>query len=94
MSRCAHTRQGQNLRRWRVFVEELLFLGVTGVTGKRAIQTAKLLGAGRAIAAGLNEQVLNTGARSPVSHAVFALRNLNERAFFIYCKFHCKFDPT
>jgi len=40
--------------------ETVLVLGATGVTGKLAIQTAKLLGAGRVIAAGRNEQVLNT----------------------------------
>ena len=40
--------------------ETVLILGATGVTGKLAIQTAKLLGAGRVIAAGRNQQVLNT----------------------------------
>ena len=40
--------------------ETVLILGATGVTGKLAIQTAKLLGAARVIAAGRNEQVLNT----------------------------------
>jgi NADPH:quinone reductase-like Zn-dependent oxidoreductase len=40
--------------------ETVLILGATGVTGKLAIQTAKLLGAGRVIAAGRNEQVLST----------------------------------
>ena len=40
--------------------ETVLILGATGVTGKLAIQTAKLLGAGRVIAAGRNEQGLNT----------------------------------
>ena len=40
--------------------ETVLILGATGVTGKLAIQTAKLLGAGRVIGAGRNEQVLNT----------------------------------
>jgi NADPH:quinone reductase-like Zn-dependent oxidoreductase len=39
--------------------ETVLILGATGVTGKLAIQTAKLLGAGRVIAAGRNEHVLN-----------------------------------
>jgi NADPH2:quinone reductase len=38
----------------------VLILGATGVTGKLAVQTAKLLGAGRVIAAGRNEQVLST----------------------------------
>src|ERR1700722_17120580 len=40
--------------------ETVLILGATGVTGRLAIQTAKLLGAGRVIAAGRNEQLLNT----------------------------------
>jgi NADPH:quinone reductase-like Zn-dependent oxidoreductase len=40
--------------------ETVLILGATGVTGKLAVQIAKLLGAGRVIAAGRNEQVLNT----------------------------------
>jgi len=40
--------------------ETVLILGATGVTGKLAIQTATLLGAGRVVAAGRNEQVLNT----------------------------------
>jgi NADPH:quinone reductase-like Zn-dependent oxidoreductase len=38
--------------------ETVLILGGTGVTGKLAIQTAKLLGAGRIVAAGRNAQVL------------------------------------
>ena len=40
--------------------QTVLILGATGVTGKLAVQTAKLLGAGRVIAVGRNEQVLNT----------------------------------
>jgi NADPH:quinone reductase-like Zn-dependent oxidoreductase len=40
--------------------ETVLILGATGVTGKLAVQTAKLMGAGRVIAAGRNEQVLTT----------------------------------
>ena len=39
--------------------ETVLILGATGVTGKLAVQIAKLLGAARVIAAGRNEQVLN-----------------------------------
>ena len=39
--------------------ENVLILGATGVTGKLAIQTAKLLGAGRVVAAGRNEEVLS-----------------------------------
>ncbi|MGH9480999.1 MAG: quinone oxidoreductase family protein [Terriglobales bacterium] len=38
--------------------ESVLILGATGVTGKLAIQTAKLLGAGRVVAAGRNQEVL------------------------------------
>jgi NADPH:quinone reductase-like Zn-dependent oxidoreductase len=40
--------------------ENVLVLGATGVTGKLAVQIAKLLGAGRVVAAGRNEQVLST----------------------------------
>ena len=40
--------------------ETVLILGATGVTGKLAVQIAKILGAGRVVAAGRNEQVLNT----------------------------------
>src|SRR5271170_541247 len=38
--------------------ETVLILGATGVTGKLAIQTAKLLGAKRVIAAGRNPRIL------------------------------------
>jgi NADPH:quinone reductase-like Zn-dependent oxidoreductase len=38
--------------------ETVLILGATGVTGKLAIQTAKLLGAKRVVAAGRNPQIL------------------------------------
>jgi NADPH:quinone reductase-like Zn-dependent oxidoreductase len=38
--------------------ETILILGATGVTGRLAIQTAKLMGAGRVIAAGRNEESL------------------------------------
>jgi NADPH:quinone reductase-like Zn-dependent oxidoreductase len=51
--------------------EAVLVLGATGVTGKLAVQTAKLLGAVRVIAAGRNEKVLSTlhdlGADSTIS---------------------------
>jgi NADPH:quinone reductase-like Zn-dependent oxidoreductase len=40
--------------------ETVLVLGATGVTGKLAIQTAKLLGAARIVAAGRNEKILST----------------------------------
>ena len=48
---------------WRAQVapgETVLILGATGVTGKLVIQTAKMLGAGRVVAAGRNEEVLRT----------------------------------
>ncbi|HEV2491729.1 MAG TPA: zinc-binding alcohol dehydrogenase family protein [Terriglobia bacterium] len=38
--------------------EKVLILGATGVTGKLAIQISKLLGAGRVVAVGRNEDVL------------------------------------
>lgn len=40
--------------------ETVLILGATGVTGKLAIQIAKMLGAERVVAAGRNERVLST----------------------------------
>lgn len=40
--------------------ETVLVLGATGVTGKLALQIAKMLDAGRVVAAGRNEQVLST----------------------------------
>jgi len=40
--------------------ESVLILGATGVAGKLAIQIAKHLGAGRVVAAGRNEHVLET----------------------------------
>src|SRR5260370_35875667 len=40
--------------------ETVLILGATGVTGRLAVQIAKLLGAGRVVAAGRNETVLST----------------------------------
>lgn len=49
--------------KWRAQIapgESVLILGATGVTGKLAIQTAKLLGAGRLVAAGRNREVLKT----------------------------------
>jgi NADPH2:quinone reductase len=48
---------------WRAQLSEgesVLILGATGVTGKLAVQIAKRLSAGRVVAAGRNEQVLNT----------------------------------
>jgi NADPH2:quinone reductase len=40
--------------------ESVLILGATGVTGKLAVKIAKLLGAGRVVAAGRNQQALST----------------------------------
>jgi NADPH:quinone reductase-like Zn-dependent oxidoreductase len=40
--------------------ETALILGATGVTGQLAVQIAKILGAGRVVAAGRNERVLST----------------------------------
>ncbi len=40
--------------------ENVLILGATGVTGKLAVRIAKLLGAGRVVAAGRNPQALDT----------------------------------
>ena len=40
--------------------ETVLILGATGVTGKLAVQIAKILGAGRVVAAGRNEHALST----------------------------------
>src|SRR5258708_20313863 len=40
--------------------EKVVVLGAAGVTGKLAIQTAKLLGAIRVIAGGRNEKILST----------------------------------
>ncbi len=40
--------------------ENVLILGATGVAGKLAVRIAKLLGAGRVVAAGRNQQVLST----------------------------------
>src|SRR6185437_16243656 len=40
--------------------ENVLILGATGTTGKLAVKIAKLLGAARVVAAGRNQEVLNT----------------------------------
>jgi NADPH:quinone reductase-like Zn-dependent oxidoreductase len=40
--------------------ESVLILGATGVTGKLAVKIAKLLGAGRVVAAGRNQHALST----------------------------------
>ena len=43
--------------------ENVLVLGATGVTGKLAVRIAKLLGAGRVVAAGRNQQALHSLSR-------------------------------
>jgi NADPH2:quinone reductase len=54
--------------------ESVLILGATGVTGKLAVQIAKVLGAARVVAAGRNQQALNTlrdlGADATISLAL------------------------
>lgn len=40
--------------------ENVLILGATGVTGRLAVRIAKLLGAGRVVAAGRNQQILHS----------------------------------
>lgn len=54
--------------------ENVLILGATGVTGKLAVKIAKILGAARVVAAGRNQQVLNTlrdlGADATISLAL------------------------
>src|SRR5271169_6529935 len=40
--------------------DNVLILGATGVTGKLAVKIAKLLGAGRVVAAGRNQEALST----------------------------------
>jgi NADPH:quinone reductase-like Zn-dependent oxidoreductase len=51
--------------------DHVLVLGATGTTGRLAVQIAKLLGAGRVVAGGRDEMVLNTlqdlGADSTIS---------------------------
>jgi NADPH2:quinone reductase len=54
--------------------ENVLILGATGVTGRLAVKIAKLLGAGRVVAAGRNEQALSSlhslGADATISLAL------------------------
>ena len=61
--------------------DNVLILGATGVTGKLAIKIAKLLGAGRVVAAGRNQQVLSTldklGADATI-HLDAPAKNLGE----------------
>lgn len=54
--------------------ENVLILGATGLTGKLAVKIAKLLGAARVVAAGRNQQALNSlhalGADATISLAL------------------------
>src|SRR2546425_5178276 len=54
--------------------ENVLILGATGVTGKLAVKIAKLLGAARVVAAGRNQEALNSlrhlGAEATISLAL------------------------
>ena len=54
--------------------ENVLILGATGVTGRLAVQIAKLLGAARVVAAGRNQEALNAlqrlGADATISLAL------------------------
>lgn len=54
--------------------ENVLILGATGVTGKLAVKIAKLLGAGRVVAVGRNQEALNAlrdvGADATISLAL------------------------
>ena len=52
--------------------ETVLILGATGVTGQLAAQTARLLGAGRVVVAGRNEQVLSS-LRQTIADAAIQL---------------------
>jgi len=65
---------------WRVQLkrgETVLVLGATGVAGKLAVQIAKHLGAGRVVAAGRNERILQTLA-SLGADATIALSQSDE----------------
>ena len=54
--------------------ETVLVLGATGVTGRLAVRIAKLLGAGRVVAAGRNKEVLRT-LHNSVADATVCLTN-------------------
>ena len=58
--------------------ETVLVLGATGVTGKLAVRIAKLLGAGRVVAAGRNKQMLRTLHKSVADATVFITNNDDE----------------
>lgn len=50
--------------------ENVLILGATGVTGRLAVKIAKLLGAGRVVAAGRNPQVLAALSEQGADHII------------------------
>ena len=50
--------------------ENVLILGATGVTGRLAVRIAKLLGAGRVVAAGRNQQTLQSLAQLGADAAI------------------------
>jgi len=58
--------------------ETVLVLGATGVTGQLAVRIAKLLGAGRVVAAGRNKQVLRTLHKSGADAVVYITENDDE----------------
>jgi len=58
--------------------ETVLVLGATGVTGKLAVRIAKLLGAGRVVAAGRNKQMLRTLHKSGADATVCITNNDDE----------------
>jgi len=60
--------------------ETVLILGATGVTGKLAVQIAKILGAGRVIAAGRNEKVLNTLSQLGADRTIHLQQSSDELA--------------
>lgn len=50
--------------------ENVLILGATGVTGRLAVRIAKLLGAGRVVAAGRNHEALNVVGKQGADTAI------------------------
>jgi NADPH:quinone reductase-like Zn-dependent oxidoreductase len=58
--------------------ETVLVLGATGVTGTLAVRIAKLLGAGRVVAAGRNTEVLRTLHKSGADATVYITNNDDE----------------
>lgn len=65
--------------------ETVLILGATGVTGKLAVQIAKILGARRVIAAGRNEKVLNTLSQLGADRTIHLEQSSDELARAFAC---------